>query len=522
MKLDPILRRAALAACLLQALRVFAIQSAPVLSSCRFEQDNHAEQEETVELRLEPPVAGLDHGKDVRSPRTTAGVALPEDPLPVHWRFRESGTTGTLRAVVHALGRFVVVGGDQDAVILSSSDGEHWQRQEAGDASGLADVVFAGGQFVAVGGQRPRFWNDPSTATVLTSTDGLVWEARAIPTTNALLGIAYGNGTYVAVGTSRAILYSPDGFHWSESTVPTNSSMHQIAFGGGRFIAIGNSVLIQSTNGVSWEILRSPQVLPGWTLAEVDGFSRPAIVHAAGRWLFRGKPGIGFAKEGHCDQPIMQAAVVSADAENWNTSLRMISRLRHLGGHFIAVGGANDYCGHAVAIQSSPDGLTWSDGRVVTAVPFDGTDRDLHGCNDVGWDGRAYVAVGTRGRIIQSVTRPVPLEVELSFGETPELTVRGPAGKLVVVESSDHPIHGWAALPLRPAGERPDGVNWDASPEPYPWLSGRPAPAVLDPVVRIAERSLSSLPGARFYRARTLSAADTGHLLPPFAPEADP
>ncbi|MBX3731757.1 MAG: hypothetical protein KF791_04090 [Verrucomicrobiae bacterium] len=457
-------------------------------------------------------------------------MKIPEDPLPVHWRFRESGTAETLRAVVHAPSGFVAVGGDEVAVILTSPDGEHWLRQEAGDASGLADVIFAGGRFVAIGGQRPRFLDHPSTATILISSDGIAWERQAVPVTNALVSLAHGNGKFVAVGMLGTLLSSPDGIHWSVGTSPTRSSMVQVAFGAGRFIAIGHTTLLCSTNGVEWELLRSPNVTEGgWKYEEVS-FSSPAIVHAAGRWLFRGRPGLGDAGQNPCRLPTLQAAVVSSDAESWSpvwwhTSLRRVSRLRHLGGKFVAVGGANDYCGHAFAIQASSDGLNWSEDRVVTSVPFDGTDWDLHGYNDVAWDGHAYVVVGTQGRIIHSVTEPVPLEIELNLGVPPELTIRGPAGELIAVEFSDDPTQNWSALPLKSAGEWPDGVAWETSPanlEPYPWVMGRLFPAVLDPVVRIAVHELSSLPGARFYRARTLSATATAHLLLPIDHGTDP
>ena len=101
-------------------------------------------------------------------------------------------------------GNYVVVG-NQGAVIYSSN-GTSW-TSVSGVTPGLADVIHADGKFVAVGGLQQA---------ILISSDGVTWNYRNVGErgTGVLRAVIHGGGKFVAVGDKGIIFTSTDGVNW--------------------------------------------------------------------------------------------------------------------------------------------------------------------------------------------------------------------------------------------------------------------------------------------------------------------
>ncbi|MCB9584932.1 MAG: hypothetical protein H6718_06015 [Polyangiaceae bacterium] len=111
----------------------------------------------------------------------------------------------------------------------------------------LRDVAWGGGAFVAVGGDQ--------NSMVMRSTDGKTWQEDLHPSgTQWKGGVAYGGGRWVAVGGVGTVIYSDDGGTvWQDSSERLPSAGRDIAYGGGQFVAVGDGGMIAtSSDGTSW------------------------------------------------------------------------------------------------------------------------------------------------------------------------------------------------------------------------------------------------------------------------------
>ncbi|MEZ4373890.1 MAG: hypothetical protein R3B07_23920 [Polyangiaceae bacterium] len=138
----------------------------------------------------------------------------------------------------------------------------------------LRDVAWGDGAFIAVGGDQ--------NSMVMRSTDGSTWQEDLHPSgTQWKGGVAYGGGRWVAVGGVGTVIYSDDGGSvWQDSSERLPSAGRDIAYGGGLFVAVGDGGMIAtSSDGTSWT---------DHTQSGAVGLS--AVAHLpAGAWVVTGR-----------------------------------------------------------------------------------------------------------------------------------------------------------------------------------------------------------------------------------------
>ncbi|MEZ5275474.1 MAG: hypothetical protein R3F07_03725 [Opitutaceae bacterium] len=319
----------------------------------------------------------------------------------IDWTVRTSGTTERLFGVTYGNDRFIVVG--FNGTILSSANGTTWQAETSGSTSRLGGVLFAGNQFVAVGGV-PN-----SSATVLTSPDGTTWTTRTTPVSQFLTGAAHDGTNYVAVGEAGTIISSSDAVTWTarasltfealESVTFANSQFVVVGFGGtiltspdgilwtprtgdgillsveygnGRYLAIGFSIVLSSTDGISWTELSdgTTAVLnsltagnemyvavgeDGTLLSSVSGLLWAEHDSTTTEDLYEAASGNGTYVATGASGVIIQ----STDAMTWAAATNpapipnAIDALTYASNQYVAV----DSTG---AVMTSPDGLSWT------------------------------------------------------------------------------------------------------------------------------------------------------------------
>ena len=118
----------------------------------------------------------------------------------------------------------------------------------------LVGVQHGNDVFVAVaeGGQVYR------------ATDPGVWtEAGAIENVQ-LNTLAFGAGLFVAAGrdlakTNSVILTSSDGVSWEPRSLPFNEYIFSLAYGAGKFLGVAGTNLVSSIDGRVWSVLPQPE-----------------------------------------------------------------------------------------------------------------------------------------------------------------------------------------------------------------------------------------------------------------------
>ena len=66
--------------------------------------------------------------------------------------------------------------------------------------------------------------------------------------------ISYGNEVFVIVGGNGTIITSVDGNYWVIRTSGTSNSLYGVIYGLNRFIAVGSALILESYDGVNWEV----------------------------------------------------------------------------------------------------------------------------------------------------------------------------------------------------------------------------------------------------------------------------
>jgi len=238
------------------------------------------------------------------------------------WSRQSGGRLMTYRQIVKGGDKFVAVG---DSGVAVSSDGRDWSGRTAGRR--LQAVAYGGGRFVAVGDSGARFssadggetWTDHSLtgidreimltsiafgdgvfiaggrtpvgsviggAAVYTSANGQTWtELPDIANWSAgvhPVSMAYGNNRFVAAGSTNGMMRYSDsgstqpGRYWNTITL-TGATSHrivQVVYSGNRFVALGvisgggGSILLTSTDGISWQTTQAPASAKSVTFAK--------------------------------------------------------------------------------------------------------------------------------------------------------------------------------------------------------------------------------------------------------------
>ncbi len=260
------------------------------------------------------------------------------------WSIEDSGTAVMLHAVTFANGRFVAVGGENDAngdygVAVVSTNGVSWESVTVGSGSGqLQAITFGQNLYVAVG-----------DGGIASSPDGVNWMTRKTGGYDGswLRVVAFGNGQFVAGGDDFVLLTSPDGVNWSD-TLTNNGSMASLVFGNGTFVAgVQGASLdltsITSTNGLNWT-MNSGATVPLAMLSHLGLFYGVGVYGVSSGGVSAGAKG---------------GVATSPNGLNWTTqplpapvNSFALSAIAADNGAFVAVGDAG-------AIAYSQDGINW-------------------------------------------------------------------------------------------------------------------------------------------------------------------
>jgi hypothetical protein len=208
-----------------------------------------------------------------------------------------------LRGVGYGEGVFVAVGGANQGLSMTSTDGVLWQNEHRDLGGWLGDVVYLNGVFIAAGGNgfrvrsidRAKSWRDatpyaavhfraiaagngvavavghtygqnPDQGVSSATADGVTWS----PTQRAgapLRSIAFGNGVFVALGDGGACAVSSDGETWTRTTLSGANAF--VGFARNEFLVARQGGYYRSADGKTWTQTASSSARD--VAAEFDG-----------------------------------------------------------------------------------------------------------------------------------------------------------------------------------------------------------------------------------------------------------
>lgn len=314
------------------------------------------------------------------SNRLAGTFEVVADDTATSWTTLVAAPRGVLLGVGWDANRYLAVG--MYGTIMTSTDLSGWAVQTSGVDHTLRSVASSGSRIVAVGDSVA------GEAVVLGSTDGVKWSVQhragacvgnSCVEPAMLTGVIWTGTQFIAVGQERVppstyalILTSPDGIAWTRQSsrsievrqASEESGMTAVAWSGSVYVAVG----------------LGPDWMPAaWMSADGATWTRHTIPGYSGQVLRDVTWGNGrFVAVGYGGNP---AVFTSVDGLVWqgNTGTEPLSAMNAVtaaGGRYLAV--SNTYR------ETSTDGQTW------TMVPSNAA------CgNDVLWDGRRYVSVGS-------------------------------------------------------------------------------------------------------------------------------
>jgi hypothetical protein len=242
------------------------------------------------------------HSEDA-GPQEDAGVEPTRRPMFVgvsSWGYRASSQDGAtwhelgdppggddhtpnlLRAVGFGQGTFIAVGGDRNAMVMRSTDGETWQEDlHTTGNQWMGGVAWGDGVWVAAGGVGQN---------MRSTDDGLTWTLNEARLPGAARAVGFGDGAFVAVGDGGMIAVSRDGgVSWTDRS-PGGVNLGSVAWGADTWVALGSrwngggfdTQCVTSTDAVTWspcpltsERFRSVTAADGRLVVSMDG----AIAH---------------------------------------------------------------------------------------------------------------------------------------------------------------------------------------------------------------------------------------------------
>lgn len=341
--------------------------------------------------------------------------------------------------------------------VYTSTDAINFTRQTIAGTVGIQTLFFSPGN-----PGTPQFLIGTSLGAIQTSPDGITWTTRTSNVASSLNQIAYAptgpTGVLVAVGTNGVITRSDtDGTTWQAATYQA-TLLNGVAFNQntGTWIASGNIIMLSSTDasGTSgtWTTQLSSQggkgsIFYGTKYVECGDNGLLADSNDLTTWTsrvsktvasqFSGAYGVGTAGPVYTIVGATTASQYSTDGVNWNltgnaalqTQTHVVFWPKGTSGIFVS-------CGAAGTVQTSPDGITWTNrtanlsGQTANALAFspdimvavanngalattpDGTTWTAQTSNagtvilsSVAWNGTIFCAVGgpsSQGVIITS------------------------------------------------------------------------------------------------------------------------
>ncbi|MBF0099347.1 MAG: hypothetical protein HQK77_00415 [Desulfobacterales bacterium] len=308
---------------------------------------------------------------------TGAGTSYGEGvhSLNFHWR-NPLPTGNSLRAITHAINKFVAVG--EYGTIITSADGITWVNQISGTSDTLNEVTYANNLFVAVGGDYDR-------GTIVTSPDGITWNQQISGISDILNEVTYANNLFVAVGGDYGrgtIVTSPDGITWTEQ-IQKSGSLFELIYTNRQFVAIGGysgkygsfGMISTSPDGITW----SDRFNTSAVLYKISYVNNCFVVLGL-RYVPSTSSSVGV---------YTSIIVTSFDGITWNEQIfgtsKLLYGITYCNNKFVAVGESG-------TIATSQDGITWTEKTSVTS----------NSLNEIIYANNHLVAIGRQGTIVTS------------------------------------------------------------------------------------------------------------------------
>ena len=160
--------------------------------------------------------------------------------------------------ICYGNGKFVIITNNTSCIY--STDGINWTEGTMPSNYTIKSVCYGNDKFVAVGDNR---FNSNINGNYVYSTDGINWTEGTMPSKQIWLRACYGNGKFVALSYDGIFAYSTDGINWTEGTMPKCNVWIDLYYVNNKFIALPwlsninnfNDFVVQSTDGINWEII---------------------------------------------------------------------------------------------------------------------------------------------------------------------------------------------------------------------------------------------------------------------------
>jgi hypothetical protein len=325
----------------------------------------------------------------------------------------------------------------------------HTRVSPYGTTNNWKAITFGNGRFVAMNGAGGR---------VMTSVNGTDWTAQSANTNKAFSGIAFGGGKFVGVGSSGLVMTSADGASWQPQNSGTSAHLYDVGYNGEQFVAVGGGTIISSPTGTMWTshdtgstnqwrasaFGNGTNVVVGYRTLSPDRYTRSAASPTLSNWELRDTgasmylSGVTFGAGKFVACGYGGIIQTSVDGVNWTDPIQPGSAWLYSttfdNNTFMAVGEMG-------VITSSTNGTSWSTLRA-------GSGQVLNG---IAFGNGTWVAVGNNGLILQSdpisaTAEPAVVLTDASYADG-EFSFRfnGVPGQTYQVEASTNMTH-WTTL----------------------------------------------------------------------------
>lgn len=171
---------------------------------------------------------------------------------------------------------------------------------------------------------------------------------------------AFGNGRYVSVGDNGAIVTSTDGENWVATNSGTTNGLNAVAFANGKFVAAGSNVILNSTDGKTWTIVKSNDT-GLWIVTNIAYDSNNNSWIATG-----GTCNNSYPTSATCLNSFSNSTGLywnSTNGSTWNPASASGS-----GGVFglVVIGGTSYAINNQYLVSSTDGGKTWAQGPIVS------------------------------------------------------------------------------------------------------------------------------------------------------------
>ena len=150
------------------------------------------------------------------------------------------------KSITYGADRFVSLGYNTSATLVSSNKGINWPAYSYDGYSGNTNhIIYGKNIFITF---------NSNNASYMISSDGISWTTMISPSAD-IHSYTYGNGVFIAhVKNSNNIYWSNDALSWTLATLPTSYNNTYLVHGNGITVMIVNNsnISVVSTNNISW------------------------------------------------------------------------------------------------------------------------------------------------------------------------------------------------------------------------------------------------------------------------------